>query len=95
MTLYRVFRAASIFLRVVDTAILLYVVLSWFRPRNSVYLWLESFVRPFVAPFRRLSVWISSRTRMPLDFSCWFAMIGISIVEQLLWRVYYLLRLIR
>lgn len=95
MTLYLVFRAASIFLRVVDTAILLYVVLSWFRPRNSVYLWLESFVRPFVAPFRRLSVWISSRTRMPLDFSCWFAMIGISIVEQLLWRVYYLLCLIR
>lgn len=94
MTLYLVFRAASIFLRVVDTAILLYVVLSWFRPRNSVYLWLESFVRPFVAPFRRLSVWISSRTRMPLDFSCWFAMIGISIVEQLLWRVYYLLCLI-
>lgn len=94
MTLYRVFRAASIFLRVVDTAILLYVVLSWFRTRNRVYLWLESFVRPFVAPFRRLSVWISSRTRLPLDFSCWFAMIGISIVEQLLWQVYYLLRAI-
>lgn len=94
MTLYRVFLAASTFLRVVDTAILLYVVLSWFRMRNRLYLWLESFVRPFVAPFRRLSVWISSRTRMPLDFSCWFAMIGISIVERLLWQIYALLRMI-
>lgn len=94
MTLYSVFLTASTFLRVVDTAILIYVVLSWFRPRNRVYLWLESFVRPFIAPFRRLSVWISSRTRMPLDFSCWFAMIGLSIVNQLLWKVYALLRLI-
>lgn len=95
MTLYRVFLAASTFLRVVDAAILIYVILSWFRPRNSLYLWLESFVRPFVAPFRRLSVWLMSRFRMPLDFSCWFAMIGISIVDQLLWRIYALLRLIR
>lgn len=94
MTLYSVFQTASTFLRVVDTAILIYVVLSWFRPRNRIYLWLESFVRPFIAPFRRLSVWISSRTRMPLDFSCWFAMIGLSIVNQLLWKVYALLRLI-
>ena len=52
-------------------------------------------MRPFVAPFRRLSVWLMSRFRMPLDFSCWFAMIGISIVDQLLWRIYALLRLIR
>jgi len=94
MTLYRVFLAASTFLRIVDTAILIYVVLSWFRPRSNIYLWLEGFVRPFIMPFRRLSVWLMSRTRMPLDFSCWFAMIGISIVERLLWRLYYILRMI-
>ena len=47
-----------------------------------------------MAPFRRFSVWLMSRTRMPLDFSCWFAIIGLSIVERLWWWLYRLLRLI-
>ena len=95
MTLYMVFRAGSIFLHVIDTAILVYVILSWIRLSNSLYLWLGSFIRPFVAPFRRFSVWLMRRTRMPLDFSCWFAMLGISIVERLWWRLYLLLARIR
>ena len=94
MTLYKVFQAGSWFIRIVDSAILLYCVLSWFRPRNNLYLWLESFITPFVAPFRRLSVWLMSRTRMPLDFSCWFAIIGLSIIDSLWWRLYAVLRLI-
>lgn len=94
MTLYQVFQAGSIFLRIVEFAILLYCVLSWFRPRNQLYLWLEGFIRPFVAPFRRLSVWLMSRTRMPLDFSCWFAIIGIGIIESLWQRLYFILRMI-
>lgn len=96
MTLYMVFQAGSAFLRIVETAILIYVVLSWFRPRNnSLYLWLESFIRPFVAPFRRLSVWITSKTRVPLDFSCYFAIIGLHVVQTLWMRLYYLLRMFR
>lgn len=95
MTLYMVYRAGLAFLRIVEAAILIYVVLSWFRLRHPVYLWLESFVRPFVAPFRRLSVWITSRTRMPLDFSCWFAMIGLQLLQTIWQRIYYLLRAIR
>ena len=91
LTLYHVFRAGSIFLQVLDAAILLYVVMSWFRPRIKFFFMLESFIRPFVMPFRRLSVWLMSKTRMPLDFSCWFAMIGISIIERLWWKLYYLL----
>ena len=94
MTLYKVFQAGSAFLYVVRVAILVYCVLSWVRPRNNLFLWLETFIRPFVAPFRRFSVWLMSRTRMPLDFSCWFAIIGLSIVERLWWWLYRLLRLI-
>ena len=94
MTLYKVFQAGSAFLYVVRVAILVYCVLSWFRPRNHLFLWLETFTRPFVAPFRRFSVWLMSRTRMPLDFSCWFAIIGLSIIERLWWWLYRLLRLI-
>ena len=95
MTLYKVFQAGSLFLTIIRWAILLYVVLSWVRLRGNAYLWLESFVRPFVAPFRRFSVWLMSRTRMPLDFSCWFALIGLSIIERLWWRLYTILRALR
>ena len=95
MTLYQVFQAGSAFLAVLRIAILVYVVVSWLRVRGTAYLWLESFVRPFVSPFRRLSVWLMSRTRMPLDFSCWFALIGISLVNQLWWWVYRILRAVR
>ena len=95
MTLYQVFRAGSLFLVIIRYAILIYVVLSWVRLRGNAYLWLESFVRPFVAPFRRFSMWLTARTRIPLDFSCWFALIGLSIVERLWWRLYYILRALR
>ena len=95
MTLYKVFQAGSLFLTVIRWAILLYVVLSWVRLRGNAYLWLEGFVRPFVAPFRRLSVWLMNRTRMPLDFSCWFALIGLSLVNQLWWWLYTMLRALR
>ena len=95
MTLYKVFQAGSLFLDVIRWAILLYVVLSWVRLSGNLYLWLEGFVRPFVAPFRRLSVWLMSRTRMPLDFSCWFALIGLSLVNQLWWWLYTVLRALR
>ena len=94
LTLYRVFQAGSYFLHIVDTAILVYVVLSWFRPSFRFFYWLTSFVAPFIRPFRRLSEWIMLRTRVPLDFSCWFAVIGLQIINWVWWRLYYLLRVI-
>ena len=94
LTLYRVFQAGSYVLQIVDTAILVYVVLSWFRPSFRFFYWLSNFVAPFIRPFRRLSEWIMVRTRIPLDFSCWFAVIGLQIINAVWWRLYYLLRMI-
>lgn len=95
LSLYGVFYAVSIFLRILRIAILIYVVLSWFRPRFKAFYMLESFVKPFIIPFRRLSVWLMSKTRMPLDFSCYFSLIAISVVQDLWWRLYHLLAMIR
>ena len=92
MSLYRVFYAGSIFLDVIRIAILVYVVLSWIRPSWQFFYKLERFVSPFIMPFRRLSLWISAKTHLPLDFSCWFALIGISIIDRLWWLLYRLLR---
>ena len=91
LSLRNVFDAASIFLYVVRTAILIYAVLSWIQPTFRFYYILESFIKPFLIPFRRLSVWLMNKIRRPLDFSCWFALIGISILDSLLWRLYFLL----
>ena len=78
-----VYQTGSWFLRLVSFAILAYCVLSWIAPNSRPHLMLGSFIRPFVAPFRRLSVWLMSRTRMPLDFSCWFAIIGLNVIERI------------
>lgn len=94
LSLFHVFRAFSIFFYILDTALLVYVVLSWFRPRFRFYYLLENFISPFVRPFRRLNLWLMSRFRLPFDFSCWMAMIAISIIERLMWRLYYLLSMI-
>lgn len=91
ITLYQVYRAGSIFLRVLDGAIFVYVILSWFRPSFRAYYWLTRFIEPFVSPFRKLSVKIMTRTKVPLDFSCWFAMIAIAILERLWARLFLLL----
>ena len=91
ISLHDVFNAASIFLYIVRTAILVYAILSWIQPTFRLYELLENFVRPFLIPFRRLSIWLMSKCRRPIDFSCWFALIGISILDGLLWRLYYLL----
>ena len=95
MTLYQIFRAGSLFLSIVRVAILIYVVLSWVSPRSSAYLWFAGFVRPFVRPFRRFSAWLMARTGVPLDFSCWFALIGISLCNRIWWWLYPIVRALR
>jgi len=94
-TLYDVFRTVSIFLYIIRTAILIYSFLSWGRPNFKAFYMLESFVRPFLIPFRRLSVWLMSKMRRPLDFSGWFAIIGLSIIDGLWWRLYGLLIMVQ
>jgi len=86
--LYTVFRAGSIFLRIIETAILVYCVLSWFQPRFRLFFMLRQFIQPFISPFQRLSLWVMRYFRAPLDFTCFFALIGISLIERIWWRIY-------
>ena len=89
--LYQVFYAGDIFMRVVIYAMLIYCILSWFRPTFRAYDWLGAFVQPFVAPFRWLSMKLMSYFRAPVDFSYLFAIIAIEIIERLWWQLYLLL----
>ena len=89
--LYEVFYAGYLFLRLITAAIVIYCVLSWFRPTFGAYYWLRRFIQPFVSPFQRLSLAVMRRFRAPLDFTCLFAVIGYQIIERLWWRLYMLL----
>ena len=89
--LYEVFYAGYIFLRLISLAIVVYCVLSWFRPAFRAFDWLRNFIRPFVSPFQKLSLWVMSRFSAPVDLTCFFALIGYQILERLWWRLYALL----
>ena len=89
--LYEVFYAGYLFLRLVTAAMLIYCVLSWFRPNFRAYDLLGRFVEPFVRPFRRLSMKLMRYFRALVDFSFLLAILGYQIVERLWWRLYMLL----
>ena len=89
--LYEVFYAGYIFLRLISLAILIYCVLSWFRPTFRAYYLLGRFIEPFISPFRRLSLKLMRYFRAPIDFSFLLAMIGYQVLERLWWRLYALL----
>ena len=91
LSLYSVFRAVSIFLQIIEWAIVVYCVLSWFQPRFKAFFVLRQFIMPFVSPFQKLSVKVMRYFNAPVDFTCFFAIIAFQIVNRLWWRLYVLL----
>ena len=89
--LYEVFYAGYLFLRLICAAIVIYCILSWFRPTFRAFDLLRRFIQPFVSPFQRISLAVMRRFRAPVDFTCLFALIGYEIIERLWWRLYVLL----
>ncbi len=89
MTMYAVFRTVDIFLWVLRTAIIAYWLLTLLRFNNRLVEILAKFIYPFVLPFRRPANWVMRRTGLPIDFTIWFSLIGISIANSLLWRIYF------
>ena len=89
--LYEVFYAVTIFLRLITWGIVLYCVLSWFRPNFQAFFWLRRFIQPFVSPFQRLSMKVMRHFNAPVDLTCFFAIIAFQIIDRLWWRLYILL----
>ena len=89
--LYNLFYAASMFLQLMSTAIFIYCILTWILPRSNIRYWMERFISPFTNPFRPLCQKIAMKLGIPIDFSCWFAMIAIQILNQALWWLYRLI----
>ncbi len=84
------FRGISIFLRVIDYAILAYCLCSWIlMPSSKVYTFLRNLVWPFVAPFKSISMKLMYKIGLRIDLSAWFALIALQIVDSLMWRFLY------
>jgi len=86
--LYNVFRGVDIFLQIIEWAIIIYCVLSWFRPRFKAFDMLRQFILPFVSPFQKLSMKVSRYFNAPVDFTCLFAILGFQIIQRLWWTLY-------
>lgn len=88
LSLYTVFRAVATFLSIIEWAIVIYCVFSWFQPRFKAFYMLRQFIMPFVSPFQKLSMKVMRYFNAPVDFTCFFAIIGFQILERLWWRLY-------
>ena len=86
--MYYLFQTLSIFLRVMNGALFIYVILSWIAPRTQIYFLLGRFVEPFLRPFRVLSNRLLGRFALPIDLSVLFAFIGIEVIQYFLMRLY-------
>jgi len=93
MTVYIVVRTVRIFFDVLTAAILLFCIMSWFPTarRTRLFEFVSRFIEPMVAPFRGLSRWIMRKTGIPLDFSVWFALIGLRILERVAWNLIHII----
>lgn len=91
--LFMVFRTGSMILTVIEYAIVIYCVLSWFQPRFEAFFMLRQFIQPFVSPFQKLSMKVRQYFNAPLDFTCLFAIIGYQILSRLWWALYRILAL--
>ena len=88
MTMYSVIDAVRVFLRLLSLAMFVYWILTLLRFNSRLVELLAKFISPFVRPFRRPAMWVMRRTGWPIDFTLWFAMIGVNIVSELLLVLY-------
>ena len=89
--LFQIFNALNMLLRILSGAIFFYCILTWIAPRSPLRYWLERFIDPICAPFRPLARMMIVRWGAPFDFTCFFAMIGIGLIQSLLQRIFYMI----
>lgn len=77
------------FLKVIDYAIFLRIILSWFvDPFSRIMGFLTTLTEPFVAPFRALLMRLTGG-RMRADFSPILASFGILFLERLVVALFF------
>jgi len=74
----------SIFLRLLEVALVAYCILSWVAsPLNRTYVFLSRVAQPLVAPFRRIANALIRRG-LRFDASALFAILALEIIQSYL-----------
>lgn len=79
-----IFDTIFTFIRIIEVAALVSVVMSWIMPYSRIKQTLDWLLSPVMHPFRLLNQKIMSRLGIPLDFSYLFFVIALDAVRMLL-----------
>ena len=88
MILTSIYRVGNLFLQLLNLAMIVYCVMSWFQPRFQAFYTLRQLLEPFVAPFRTLAMKAARYFNAPIDFTFLFAIIGYQVIARL-WRLLF------
>ena len=86
---YILFDTIYTVIRVLKTAAMISILLSWFAPRSRVHMTIDWLLSPLVQPFRILSMKLTARMGIALDFGYFFFFVGLNILETLLYQLQY------
>lgn len=86
---YQMLIGINYFFRIIDFALLLYCVLSFFGRGTRLYALLDRMIAPLRRPFMPLTMWAAQRG-FPFDLSVIFIFIALNLVQNLLTQVMYM-----
>ena len=88
--LYIIISALIRLLELYGYAIVITALCSWFlKPTNKFMQFMRSITEPVVYPFRKISMKLMERLRVPLDFSSMMAYLVLQIMVMMLQRLLY------
>ncbi|MGI6182853.1 MAG: YggT family protein [Candidatus Fimadaptatus sp.] len=87
---YQLMRGLNLFFRVVNMALVLYCVLSFFGRGTRLYAMLDRLFEPLRRPFMPITMYLA-RHGFPFDLSVIFVMIALNMVQGLLNQVLYMI----
>ncbi len=89
-TIYIIITSLITLLRLYSYMIVIAAICSWFlKPNNKFLVLVRSLTEPIIYPFRRISMKLMERMRMPLDFSPMMAYLALQIMIGMLQRLLF------
>ena len=77
--------------RVIEIMALVSIFMSWIMPYSRARATIDYLLSPLLMPFRKLSLKLTSKLQVPLDFSYMFLLIAMEIVRALVIRVAFMI----
>ncbi len=86
---YRIITGINYFFRIVNLAMTVYCLLSFFARGSSIYQMLDRFFEPLRRPFMPITMYLAQRG-FPFDVSIILLWIALNMIQSILTQVIYL-----